>query len=73
VTAIVLTELTAEHSVFAPHLQEVTKLIRYCMNIKMVGSGVLNAANILRVVGNYLNNFDYTAQGTAHRAEHFAG
>ena len=43
------------------------------MNIKMVGSGVLNAANILRVVGNYLNNFDYTAQGTAHRAEHFAG
>ena len=43
------------------------------IKIRMVGSVVLNTANILRAVGNYLNNSDFTAQGTAHRAEHFAG
>jgi hypothetical protein len=43
------------------------------MNIRMVGSVILNAANIFRAVGNYLNNFDFTAQGTSYRAEHFAG
>ena len=39
-----------------------------CLSVDFV---VLNAANIRRVDGNYLNNFDFIAQGTAHRAEHF--